>query len=285
MHMEQGWPILEQDDNKRASTLNKGTSASTENGSIQLRPFCHTMEELNINFMQSNRPELVTSILAAMIEGKDKQAKHNLCWSWTLNYRMKLLLQLVFHDQPKELIAKITCQQDSCRETMELPFTEEELMTSIPDEAEQVVTLQWKNRDFKLKRPCGYHQQQWQQQSFDSKQAAMMNMIQSLSTEPIGAEHWDDLLSPEFRMYMDEQMETFDPMINFSVTSTCPYCGVEQSYYLDWEEIALKHLYEKQKQTVVTIHRLAAAYHWTEQDIMALPQWRKQYYLKLLGME
>jgi uncharacterized protein (UPF0212 family) len=79
------------------------------------------------------------------------------------------------------------------------------------------------------------------------------------------------------------QMAEVDPQAEIELVLTCPACGARWQALFDvvaffWREIdawAIRILRE--------VHVLASAYGWSEQDILALSPWRRQFYLELIG--
>jgi hypothetical protein len=52
---------------------------------------------------------------------------------------------------------------------------------------------------------------------------------------------------------------------------------------IDLCEVALTTLRRLQRQLIVMVHRLASHYHWSEQEIFAVPHWRRKEYLELIA--
>lgn len=79
------------------------------------------------------------------------------------------------------------------------------------------------------------------------------------------------------------KMATADPQGDVELALSCPSCGHGWPAAFDiltyfWTEVdawARLLLHE--------IHRLAAAYHWSERDILELSPWRRRAYLELIG--
>ena len=70
---------------------------------------------------------------------------------------------------------------------------------------------------------------------------------------------------------------------DFSCRVSCGECGELNEYDIDLTETALGMLNRAQKQLVITVHQLASHYHWSEAEIFAVPDWRRQQYLELTG--
>jgi T4 bacteriophage base plate protein len=77
-------------------------------------------------------------------------------------------------------------------------------------------------------------------------------------------------------------MAEADPQAETALALTCPACGVQWRALFDivaffWREIdawAMRILHE--------VHVLASTYGWSEQDILTLSPWRRQFYLELI---
>ncbi len=78
-------------------------------------------------------------------------------------------------------------------------------------------------------------------------------------------------------------MEEADPLINFHCRIDCGECGQSTDKTIDLFETALDMLRRAQRRLVLSVHRIASKYHWNEQDIFAVPEWRRQQYLVLIG--
>ncbi|MFX0092143.1 MAG: hypothetical protein ACFFBD_10315, partial [Candidatus Hodarchaeota archaeon] len=77
-------------------------------------------------------------------------------------------------------------------------------------------------------------------------------------------------------------MEEVDPLIYFKLSATCVWCKEEEIYNINLQEISLNALREAQKETLDCIHLLALNYHWNEQEILSLPEWRRKKYISRL---
>jgi hypothetical protein len=79
-----------------------------------------------------------------------------------------------------------------------------------------------------------------------------------------------------------EAIAAHDPLVAFSVASTCPACGAEDELPVDLEGLALRQLAQRQQRLVVEVHRLASRYGWTEKQALAVPPQRRERYLALI---
>ena len=73
-----------------------------------------------------------------------------------------------------------------------------------------------------------------------------------------------------------------DPLVDFRLAIDCPDCGAHGRYPLDLEALALERLRRAHGELLVTVHRLASAYHWSEREILSLPAARRRIYLSMI---
>jgi hypothetical protein len=65
----------------------------------------------------------------------------------------------------------------------------------------------------------------------------------------------------------------------------CPSCDTTNLVAIDLEELSLRGLRNAQLRLLASVHRLAAKYHWSEEQIFAVPFWRRAKYLSLITNE
>ena len=78
-------------------------------------------------------------------------------------------------------------------------------------------------------------------------------------------------------------MEEADPLVNFSCSIECGECGQPNDHEIDLFETALDMLSRAQRRLILSVHRLALHYHWSEREIFDVPEWRRRQYLDLIG--
>lgn len=82
---------------------------------------------------------------------------------------------------------------------------------------------------------------------------------------------------------IDAALDAVDPRADLSLALTCPDCGHSGSARLDpgallWDELAASA-----QALLADVHRLARAYGWTEDQVLALGPVRRAHYLSLVG--
>jgi hypothetical protein len=78
---------------------------------------------------------------------------------------------------------------------------------------------------------------------------------------------------------LDRALALCDPMRHLTLTAACPECGASGNHVIDLEQQLLRGFAYAQRQLLGEIDALARAYHWREADIVAMPAWRRAYYL------
>ena len=179
------------------------------------------------------------------------------------------------------------CSSDECQKQMKIELSMEELanLQYQTDEREDHEILIGDDT-LNLRKPTGRHQLEWLKHSFPDKNRAVKAMIRSLIVDTEKTTSQKDFpITDEQMKTINEAMEEFDPLVNFSLRVQCPECGKEDQYELNLEELSLHKLKKAQVNLLQNIHRLANHYHWSEQQIIALPPWRRSHYISLIEKE
>jgi uncharacterized protein YbbK (DUF523 family) len=107
-------------------------------------------------------------------------------------------------------------------------------------------------------------------------------MIRSLLVPEAGIEM---PVSDELVTAADRFLAEADPLVNFNLAVKCPHCGSQASYSFDLEALALQELRQSQSCLLKTVHLLASHYHWSEQQVLSVSPWRRDYYLAQIERE
>lgn len=82
---------------------------------------------------------------------------------------------------------------------------------------------------------------------------------------------------------VDAALEVVDPQAEIELSLVCPACGQAWQALFDIEAFFWNELTTWAHHLLRQVHVLASAYGWREADILALPAWRRQYYLEMAG--
>lgn len=255
--------------------------------SLVLRPFGIEERDLGVDFSQRSRPALVTDILercATVANGKSPD--RNLLWELPVGTRIECLLRIISMGGAFDAALPMQCLNEACGERVEAELTLADLLAS-QHETSDSISVDCGGQAVDLRRPRGLDQQAWSSSEFETERAAIESMVQTLVVHgdasmrdgcAFGFD--DDSLSA-----IDQAMQEGDSLVSFSLEVVCPYCQSHSEFELDLETLSIKSLRQSQRNLLTTVHRLAKHYHWSEQQIFAVPHWRRIHYLSLLAEE
>lgn len=220
------------------------------------RAFGSVPSDINLDFMTSAKIQVSLDLLSRC--SKDPKVLTLLLQS-SGSERILALWNLVWSSGPQERVVDIPlqCQEPGCKEAMALTLTEEELCevvksASVSSEGLPVPSSQ--DMLDLLQQPP----QEWIEKFIEGTQ----------SLDQAG-----------------ELLQQRDPLVALNCATQCPACGRQQNFSLDLEGMALRYLQGIQRELLKTVHQLAERYHWSEDQILALPVWRRNHYLQLLQRE
>lgn len=73
-------------------------------------------------------------------------------------------------------------------------------------------------------------------------------------------------------------MSSLAPSLSHELDGRCPECGAALDFYLDVQEFTLRELRDQARHVLDDVHLIAATYHWSEAEILALPRARRMHY-------
>jgi hypothetical protein len=79
------------------------------------------------------------------------------------------------------------------------------------------------------------------------------------------------------------RMSESDPQAEIELALTCPSCGVQSQVLFDIVSFLWREIEAWAVQLLNEVHIIASAYGWSEREILALPQWRRGFYLDRIG--
>lgn len=226
------------------------------------------------------RPLLVTSLLKQCTVSEEGNTPDiSFFWNLTVSERIECLLIISGINGQSDIAFPLQC--NSCRELIEIEMSLDSLFSnSLPDH----FSVNIEGNIIALRRPKGKDQLEWLSMPFLDEKTAAEALARSLIIN--SSENGSLLELPQTWINsIDSALCENDPLVCFSVTVCCPECGCEAQYEIDLEELALKKLREIQQQIIYDIHKIAKYYHWSESQILSIPQWRRAYYLELIDRE
>ncbi len=246
------------------------------------RKFSDRHTDLDLDF-DMPRPALMTALLASCLYGVDgKPIDAESLWEWTVSERLQGLLAIANTSTGKTTAAVAICSNAVCREKIELELG----LSGFADE-EPVHKIDWLTpvgTEILCRLPTGKDQLAWHThaQSGHTVDAVWLAecLIENTARELISAplsDSWIDSLGTA--------LHRADPLTALNLDVACPFCGQELRVDIDLEQLLLEGLRQQQRVLIEQVHRLASSYHWSETDIVSLPNWRRERYLSRIAVE
>jgi hypothetical protein len=269
------------------ASLPESVKAGPEDDLV-LRPFGLYESDLNVNFNQARRPFLVTRILDCCTrDAGEGRVKPEFFWNLTVGKRIECLLNLLRGGAESEIPLTFLCPNQECGEELEIEISVREI-TALQAQAyeTQAVCVTLELGSLVLRRPTGIDQVAWLKSSFASQDAAIEAMVRTLLLPLAGAVEFERSAIPsEIVQVVEQALDEFDPLVNFRQPVKCFSCGTENLIELDLEKFSLERLRQAQLRLLASVHKLAAHYHWSEQEIFSVPYWRRTRYLSFIEKE
>jgi hypothetical protein len=254
-----------------------GSGFSTRR-TVGFRRFGIVEDDLRADFATPNRAALATRLLNACAVDPDRALPENFFRELSLGKRIECLLVLALGGADDTLRFPFKCV--GCAEELEFEVTLAEI-AALQSEADavEIVGVQLGGQRIELQKFSGGDQETLSTVVFHDELEAAMEMISTLLVDPDAIE---PLGSSDVEA-IEEAMEVADPLVNFNCRVTCGECGRPNDDDIDLLETALGMLGRAQRRLILSIHRLALHYHWSEREILAVPAWRREQYLELIG--
>ena len=268
-------PLRQPDANTPFPSSNTVTAATP--GSLPFRPYGTFASDLDIDF-GCQRPLLITKVLLQCAGGignkiPDKRDVHEL----PVSSRTRGLLTLLRMSDSPDLNIVLRCRE--CNAIMEAEIPIESLITGNAVPARFSVNAG--GTAITVRPPTGRDQEQWLSMNFENEESGVAFMADSL-IEDISGKDIQIPLPAELIEAIDAGLQECDPLVGFTINTSCPACGHVDNFDVDLDGIVLDRFHSLQQQILMDIHHLARYYHWNEQEILAIPPDRRKQYLDLI---
>jgi len=226
--------------------------------------------DLDIDFARTDRPNLVTALLAHC------DARHDpaFWWEQPVGARTAALLRLVAATEERESLAmSAQCSSAACGEYFDFDLP----LRSLPGPAAGIGPLRIRLGDERvvtMRCPTGEDLRRWHAARPRSRPEAVRLMLDSLVVS--------GQVKPDDEAAVSASIASIDPLVDFSVSCSCPACGSRQEIVVDLEALAVRRLARRQHALIRDVHRLASQYGWTEAESLAVPASRRALYLELI---
>lgn len=208
----------------------------------------------------------------------------------TVGDREALLLHLyrLTHGERLDLLA--ACPR--CGERLELELRAADLLlsTDAPCEAEQWTELQVADDTVRVRvrLPTGEDQERAARRAADER-AAARELLHACLLEIGGTVAADTERGAERTLpsglepLLADKLGELDPQAEIRLAASCPHCRAEIELGFDAGELVHAEIDGVRERLFREVHLLALYYHWSEADILAMPQRRRRHYLELLA--
>jgi hypothetical protein len=236
---------------------------------LRFRRFGTRVEDLQVD-LTADPPMAITDVLACCtLPNPD----HDLLWDLPVGIRIECLLVLAALDGAEEFDTERRCP--GCRQRFEVTLTINELLEAGRAADRTVVEVGKEGAMRRFRRPTGRDQLGWLARTYPGEGAVMAAMIESLASDGTDAP----------AAAVEAALDEADPLVRAPVVTACPDCGYEVEDEIDLAAMTLARLRRSQDSLFAAVDLLASRYHWSEAEILSLPEWRRARYVKLLRQE
>lgn len=243
------------------------------------RAFPSCLEDLDIDFAGAPRPVLITRLLAACVTDQDgRPLDDGELWRWTLDERLQALAAIVTASRGSNVTLTVRCPHVECHETIEIDVD----LAVLEPSAEAIASCHPEaETEVRLRLPTGADQLDWLAKRHRLSPAVDMatSLVTSINGEapPRGwraPETWLESIAAELAEH--------DCSLPAGSGVVCPACGQTVPLEIDIEGNLIALLATEQRRLLQDVHRIAAAYHWSEPEIVSLPRRRREFYLECI---
>lgn len=197
---------------------------------------------------------------------------------WSLACRLHALVVVRLAGEP-DATEGLQAQCERCGLGFELELALARCAQLAPDDA----PLTWITPDghrLQMHLPNAADFEAWQSQGLAEAGQLARTLVDAVDDAPPDPafELRADWLAP-----LADAMAEHDPLNALSVDASCPDCGHMQALEIELEDLLLDSFARQQRQLLDEVLRLAQALHWSEAEIVALPAWRRAFYLDRIG--
>lgn len=261
------------------------TSASSRPALPPARPYGIIPADLAVDFDHPDRAALTTRLLArcAADESLAFAAREEAAWDLPVSTRIARLLRILelTTDDPALAVA-LRCPHANCGHSFEiaLPFAALAAEAHKDDSAGRIVSFPTGDAaPLAFRLPTGRDLVAWRRHASNNPSDGLGMIVRSLAAEPAALVE----LSSEQLTTLAAAMEAADPLVAFTVETSCPHCQRNATLDVDLEAVALRELGRIRRKILRDVHALATRYGWTEADVLAIPPRRRAEYRRMIA--
>jgi hypothetical protein len=247
-------------------------------------PFASRPAHLDLDLNDPDRPAMVSALLQSTLQTRDgRPLEWQQLQATDLVRRLQWLLALSRRSGIDQVELQATCP--ACGTEMALPLELAALRPGAPPaeiacEPEPGVRL-------RLRLPNAEDQSRWAEAGIVDFHTLAADLVLAIDSDPgrapDGSARHPGRLPDDWIPAVEEALADADPLTAMTLQSACPGCAQAVEFPVDLEQLLLQRLMLEQSHTLYDIHRLASAYHWSEQQILALTPARRAFYLACIA--
>lgn len=179
----------------------------------------------------------------------------------------------------------LTCPNSDCNKKMNVDFNTNALVFEKRGLNKYYFTIETDNTSIEFRLPNGGDQESVADFAVKDTTLAetviFRRCIRSINGK-YPSETEIDNLAQESKDAVQKQMEQLDPLTDLNMLAVCPECGNEFLAPFDIQDFFLDELDPNPDAFYREIHYLAYYYHWSLDQILSLPRWKRKKYIEFL---
>ncbi len=241
---------------------------------LRLRPFGGRKGDLRLPVDRVDRQCAVTEVLAVCASHeRGGGPRAELLDSLAVGTRLQGLLLLCAGELDGTEL-RVRCPHAECGADFELGLPLDAFLDAASKRPAGSVRVARDGRALELRLPTGRDLARWRDRQAHPESMLLDLIVKDSGSGPIPAE-----LAAE----AESALSQADPLIQASLETVCPECARPVTAAVDLEEAALTALAGVQRRLLRSVDLLARTYHWSEDEILELPMWRRRHYEILVG--
>lgn len=245
----------------------------------QLRPLSahDQIEFLDWDAARVSVASKVTTMLAKFGALPEPEAAH-----LTVGQREAILLQLRQATFGDRMACVLQCPEPECSEKMDLDLMVRDLLMPQMDETSNVHEVTFDGYHVRFRLPEGADQEAVASLAQTDDTQAVFVLLKRCVLE---VEHGSDRLTEIPNTIADrisDAMALLDPQAELILEPVCPACGNRFRTILDTATFFFSEIKARAHALLREVHVLASFYHWSEAEILSIPEPRRKFYLDLV---
>ena len=195
-----------------------------------MRAFSTDPGDLDLEFSQLPRPQVVTQVLRACLSKTESGDPSAGTWEWSVAQRLPALLAVVLKTCGRQMPLTTRCEGADCREQIELPL---DLTVFQQPSVSTVFSIAVEDGRLTMRLPNGHDQLKWSSRkgklSFRDMAGDLVVAYEGVERDNLGSvpERWLNGIS--------EALEAQDPLTALQMNSQCPSCDRSLTLDVDLE--------------------------------------------------